>query len=127
MTTVKNTPIILVSSLVTLPGPFIAAGGYGKIVDFSNKLQDMINEFYGNEFPSLSVPTVEVSWTGRRYIRVEVIDSYQSRRIHCFIDTRNGDILKAASYKTPAKHSRGNIFNADGGIGGVTVYGAKYL
>jgi len=35
-----------------------------------------------------------------------------------------GDLLKAASYNTPAKHSRGNIFN---GTAQWEFYGPKYL
>jgi hypothetical protein len=38
-----------------------------------------------------------------------------------------GDILKAASWKAPAKHARGNVFDGNWGIGSVGVYGPAYL
>ena len=43
-----------------------------------------------------------------------------------FIDLSNGDILKPASFKTPAKHARGNIF-ADNRMDSVNWTGPKYL
>jgi hypothetical protein len=48
-----------------------------------------------------------------------------SGRIVCFIDKNSGDIYKPATYKTPAKHARGNVdsdqygmeaFNEDGWV-----------
>jgi len=69
---------------------------------------------------------------GPKYIRVVVSDSYgdsktgAGRSVYCFIDTTNGNILKSASWKAPAKHARGNIFDADP-LQGVTQYGAQYL
>lgn len=59
-------------------------------------------------------------------------------QIHSFIAVKDfetralgkvsaGDILKPASYKAPAKHARGNLFAADGGIECVNHYGPEYL
>jgi hypothetical protein len=64
---------------------------------------------------------------GPRYIRIVRADVHgPSRSVHSFIDTRNGDILKAASYKTPAKHARGNIFKDPGEA--ITPHGGvRYL
>ena len=48
--------------------------------------------------------------------------------VHCFIDGATGNILKAASFKVPAKGVRGSIFNANYDIGrAVGEYGAAYL
>lgn len=63
---------------------------------------------------------------GPRYIRVISSDGRGSRGVYCFIDKSNGDILKAASWKGPAKGARANIFAADFGVSGVTQYGAIY-
>lgn len=46
---------------------------------------------------------------------------------HCFVDLTTGDVLKPANYATPAKHARGNIFDASNGLGGMTPYGPAYL
>lgn len=52
---------------------------------------------------------------GRRYVRVVRRDypDAQSGSAHVFVDKTNGDILKPASWKAPAKHARGNILAMD--------------
>ena len=45
---------------------------------------------------------------GSRYVKI-IRESHGSHSVHGFIDTTNGDILKAATWKAPAKHARGNI------------------
>lgn len=59
---------------------------------------------------------------GKRYVKV-----IRENSVHCFVDLTNGDVLKAASFKMPAKHARGNIFNDDHGVGAMSPYGANYL
>ncbi len=54
-------------------------------------------------------PTLSLE-PGLRYIRV-VQTSAGSRSVYAFIDKTNGDILKGASWKAPAKHARGSIFD----------------
>jgi hypothetical protein len=61
----------------------------------------------------------EIAFTaeyGKKYARI-VVHTNGSKSVYCFIDLNNGDILKANSYKTPAKGKRGNIFNADCDVG----------
>lgn len=68
---------------------------------------------------------------GSRYFKILVQEKNFnhpiSNRIHCFVDKHNGGILKAATWKAPAKIYRGNIFNPDNGLNCVNHYGAKYL
>ena len=65
---------------------------------------------------------------GRRYAKlVRSNQSGSDRSVHCFVDLTNGDVLKAASWKAPAKHARGNIHDANNGLGGVTHHGGAYL
>lgn len=59
---------------------------------------------------------------GLRYIRVICESS-----VHAFIDMRNGDVLKPAGWKSPAKHARGNIFDASNGLKSMGPYGPAYL
>ena len=59
---------------------------------------------------------------GRRYIRV-----IRGGSAHCFVDTTNGDVLKASSWTAPAKHARGNIFDEKNGLGSMGEYGPAYL
>ena len=49
---------------------------------------------------------------GSRYIRI-----FRGSSAEAFIDKTNGDVLKAATWRAPAKHSRGNIFDAHNGLG----------
>ncbi len=63
---------------------------------------------------------------GRKYARIVQSDAAGGRFVHSFINLQNGDILKAESWKKPAKHSRGNIYQ-DGWEGSFGPYGANYL
>ena len=63
---------------------------------------------------------------GRKFARVFVEREGGSRSAYCFVDRANGDILKTAGWKGPAKGARGNIFAADP-LAGVGRYGAAYL
>lgn len=43
--------------------------------------------------------------------------------IHAFIDLGNGDVLKPAGVKQPAKKARGNLFDDLNGMGQIGPYG----
>lgn len=62
----------------------------------------------------------------------------RGRSVYCFIaledftnktlgSIKKGDIMKPASFAQPAKHARGNLFNADGGMGCCGPYGVAYM
>lgn len=90
--------------------------------------QTIINENYASRFPSLTPSVLEMS-DGRRYIRVDVIvdNGRGQRSVFAFIDKWTGSVLRAATYKAPAKHARGNLFDASSGVSELTPYGPKYL
>ena len=71
---------------------------------------------------SHSKPEIKVM-VGRRYVRVVKIDNQRS--VHSFVDITNGDILMAASWKAPAKHARGNVYELDSSS--FNQFGAAYL
>jgi hypothetical protein len=78
-------------------------------------------------------PTVRFETdVGPRYIRVVRVepDSYRGERrtMHCFVDRNNGEVLKG-SWKSPrhTQQSRGNIFDANNGLGSMSEYGPAYL
>lgn len=65
---------------------------------------------------------------GIRYIKI--IENHKGpsgMSVFAFIDKTNGDVLKPATWKTPAKHSRGNIFDGHYGLKHVDAYGPAYL
>lgn len=87
---------------------------------------------------------VLVAKHGTRYIIVQRIDrdkegNLQSDRgsAHSFIDKLGGkiegapssigDVLKPDGWKKPARHARGNIFDAKNGLGSMGPYGPAYL
>jgi hypothetical protein len=81
--------------------------------------------------PEWAYYKLETSW-GRRYVRV-IKAEYDaadgciiSSSAHCFIDKTNGNVLKAASWKAPAKGARGNIYDDDAGLGRMGPYGTEY-
>ena len=55
---------------------------------------------------------------GKKYVRIvrARVDGTGSS-VHCFVDMTNGDVLMAASWRAPAKHARGNIFDEHNGLG----------
>ena len=66
---------------------------------------------------------------GKRYIKVIMTNDAGDgqRSVHCFVDTTNGDVLKAAGWSAPAKHARGNLFDEHNGLGRMGPYGPAYL
>lgn len=59
---------------------------------------------------------------GGRYVKVICDGS-----AFCFVDTESGNVLKPASWKSPAKHARGNIFDASNGLKHMGPHGPAYL
>ena len=103
-----------------------------EIEEFAGRVQAMLDETYKETGLK---PTVAVKF-GRKYAKL--IKDYipadlrfrersLSDHVYGFVDMHTGDIYKAATWKAPAKHARGNIFNNDGGMGACTAYGIKYL
>ena len=67
---------------------------------------------------------------GRRYDKIVKADMHRpenpSHSVYGFIDKTNGNILKAESWRKPAKHSRGNIYEDDR-MQFIGVYGPYYM
>ena len=72
--------------------------------------------------------TLAIAKGGRKFSKiVRVSATGQIMSVHCFVENETGNIMKAASFKSPAKHARGNINDADGGASAMSPYGAVYL
>ena len=96
-----------------------------RVNEFVEKLQDRTNKEYATRYANLT-PSLIVIAEGSKFYKIIKLDE-GSRSVHCFISKENGDIYKAASWRIPAKHVRGNIFADDYGMSAVTIYGANYL
>jgi hypothetical protein len=89
---------------------------------YIEKLEENLAAYYEGKFTHVGTPEVTVE-LGRKYARVVVGDS-----VHTFVNKENGDILKAASFRAPAKNGvRGSIFAEDFGMSCVGPYGALYI
>ncbi len=66
---------------------------------------------------SINMPSYEIDKGGRKYKRI-VTESHSQKSVWGFIEVETGDIYKAAGWKGPAKHVRGNIATG--------VYGRHY-
>lgn len=95
---------------------------------FVGDAQKLINDHYKKNFASLT-PSLLTIKPGHRYDKIVITSDGGKGQasVYCFIEKSNGDVLKAATWRAPAKHARGNIFNADHGMSGITVWGARYL
>jgi hypothetical protein len=89
--------------------------------------QQIIDDDFKRNYPNLKPSLLSIK-PGKKYVKIIVTaQSGMSRSVWAFIDKATGDILKPASWKAPAKHARGNIFDQDNGTRSVTAYGPGYL
>lgn len=94
-------------------------------------LKVLSDAYYAANMPSLQGPDFIIKF-GEKYAKIikrDVASGADGGSVHTFVNLENGDILKAASYKAPAKNGvRGNIFNPNCDVGvKVSQYGAIYL
>lgn len=80
-----------------------------------------ISDKHMERYPSLEKPVITYT-EGKRYVKL-----VRDGSVYCFVDMTNGDVLKAAGWKAPAKHARGNIFDEHNGLGSMGEYGPAYL
>lgn len=108
--------------MTTNPQDFTAAMG-----TFVKACQRIHTDHMERHYPNVA-PDVISSRQGKRYIKVvrARTDGTQGS-VHCFVDTTNGDVLKAAGWSAPAKHARGNIFDEHNGLKSMNEYGPAYL
>lgn len=88
-------------------------------------VQNLIDEQYQTSYAKLTIPKLKYS-EGKRYVKIIKHDK-NNESVFAFIDLKNGDVLKPASWNAPAKHARGNLFDEHGGTGEVTWLGPNYL
>ena len=79
------------------------------------------NDHMAQVFPTLPLESLELR-KGRKYVKV-----VKGGSAFAFIDITNGNVLKPANWKSPAKKVRGNIFDSKNGLGTMSAYGPAYL
>ncbi len=106
-----------------------------KIIEFVKRVEVESNEDLNRMYPKFSDgdanghnPSKTFSVTfGRKYAKIMSRDfNGSSSYVWGFVNMVTGDLLKAASWKAPAKHARGNIETASYGNNYVWT-GPNYL
>jgi|HubBroStandDraft_4_1064222.scaffolds.fasta_scaffold03931_18 hypothetical protein len=99
-----------------------------RIPAFLAAAQALVDAYFARNFPNTVPPTLSQDGNGASYQRIVSRDKCSEHgSAYCFIDLATGDVLKADSFKRPAKTARSNIFATDAGVSGVGPHGAKYL
>ena len=104
-------------------------------MDFETRLksfvagcQKIIDDQFEANYSNLVPPKLSIDPKGKKFTRiVRKNDSDHYGAVFCFVDKTNGDVLKAATWKAPAKHARGNIFADDNGLSNIRWTGPAYL
>ena len=97
-----------------------------KLDSFVKGVNQIVAVHFATQFPTLEPKSVVVTG-GRKYIKLCNVEHGQVSSVWGFVNAENGDVLKAASFKAPAKHARGNIFDDHNGLKTVSAYGPAYL
>ena len=90
--------------------------------DFRATAEGILRSYFAHNDYTFAVPTIEIAKGGRKYIKLIRGENDPetgeprafSRSVHSFVEVATGDIFKAASFKAPAKHARGNIYRGNG-------------
>jgi hypothetical protein len=88
------------------------------------RIDEKLVAYYAAKYDYVEAPELNVHM-GRRYAKVVRTGAGRGESVYFFVDLENGDLLKAASYKVPAKGARA-LFDADLGISAVGPHGAGY-
>ena len=92
---------------------------------FVDRCQAIIDRYMQERFPTLARETLSID-PGHRYYKIVKV-AHGQRSVYAFIDSTNGDVLKPATWRAPAKHARGNLFDEKQGMGWMGPYGPAYL
>lgn len=109
-----------------------------QVAAFVARCQVLMDTNYANNYPSQVPDLLNFDYgAAKKYCRIVSLHRYkddngtvtisESGSAWCFIDLTNGDVLKPASYKAPAKHARGNILDEHQGMKHMSAYGPAYL
>ncbi len=100
-----------------------------QVATFTKAAEEQMLALHMAAHPGWTLELPKLSYMmGQRYARIVKKDytASQGGSCFCFLDLTNGDVLKSASWKAPAKGARGNLSSPTGGLEGVTQYGGRY-
>lgn len=73
----------------------------------TKQVQDWLNKIYKDSEPPQEKVVIK---GGRKYIKLMTT---REERVYGFIDSTNGDLLKAATLSFPSKSARGNLYEKE--------------
>ena len=91
------------------------------LANFVALVNEMRAAYYAEHYSNIECKPVTIDPRGRKYVRL-----VENGSVYCFVRKSDGAILKAATWKAPAKHARGSIYG-ENPLDGVNVYGANYM
>lgn len=94
----------------------------------TDSLVKLLTEKYGDGQGCAANETVFLIEEGTKFYKI--VRQYvngSGRSVYAFIDKETGNIFKAASWRAPAKHARGNVHNVDNGFTCCNQYSVAYL
>ena len=107
------------------------------VENFADNATEAVRAHYKRNNFTFAVPFVEVSKISRKYAKLVSYSVYKDGggvetrgddTVHSFVEVETGDIFKAASWKAPAKHARGNIYTPEGIVDALTADGhVRYM
>lgn len=95
---------------------------------YRETVENTIREHFDRNGFTFAVPHVEVKSRGKRFAKLAQYETRDGERtgqtfVHSFVEIETGAIFKPASWKAPAKHSRGNIHSDDHGRHAISAQG----
>lgn len=97
----------------------------GRLAVLVGRIDEKLVAYYEKTYDYVEPPELNVRF-GRRYAKVVRTGAGRGESVYFFVDLTNGDLLKAATYKAPAKGARASLFDDDLGISAVGPHGAGY-
>ncbi len=84
------------------------------VLNYAQDLCTALTEDYNHQYPNGSDLGFRIE-SGRKYFKVIQTENRGGQRrdgsVHAFIDKKNGNVYKPASWKSPAKHVRYNLLD----------------
>ena len=85
---------------------------------FRAAVDETVRAHFASNGYTFATPGTIVKRGGKRYAKLASIetrgDETVERGVHSFVEIATGLIFKPASYKAPAKHARGSIYENNG-------------
>ncbi len=84
------------------------------VLNYAQDLCTALTEDYNHQYPNGQDLQFKIE-SGRKYFKICQCEKrngeYSSRSVHAFVDKKNGNVFKPASWKAPAKHVRYNLLD----------------